>query len=65
MRVNARESRWVDLQFIDDSTDSSDSGLTVIALDDIPANELCEVVVAVGEPEVRKALYNRVKSKKI
>ena len=51
------------MQLIDDSKNSSDSGLTVIALDDIPANELCEVVVAVGEPEVRKALYNRVKSK--
>ena len=35
MRVNARESRWVDLQFIDDSKDSSDIGLTVIALDDM------------------------------
>ena len=65
MRINARESRWADFQFIDDQKDSSDSGVSVIALDDIPANELCEVVVAVGEPEVRKALYNRVKSKKL
>jgi len=65
LRINAREFRWNDFYFIDDTENSSDSELTVVALDDIPANELCEVIVAVGEPEVRKALYNRVKSKNL
>lgn len=65
MRINAFEHRWADFQFIDDRKNSSDNGISVIALEDIPATEICEVVVAVGEPEARKNLYHRVKNKNL
>ena len=70
LRINVKESRWDEIVFIDDSSGMGDSAylgkLFTLnrVLNEFNTNSV-EVIIANGEPEIRKKLYSKVKSKNL
>ena len=70
LRINAKESRWDEIVFIDDSPGMGDSAylgrlFTMNSvLKEINTNTV-EVIIANGEPAIRKQIFLKVKSNKL
>lgn len=63
--MNRRKHRWDEIVFIDDDKDNlKNIGKKIYMLSELDPGDL-EVVIAVGNPNVREILYNRVKEKGI
>jgi len=63
-QINAVSSRWENIIFIDDYvTEPSKNGIKILTFSEIInsySKEEIEISIAVGEPEIRKTLYEKV-----
>lgn len=61
-RINAKESCWSDISFIDDIREENQlNGIKIYKFKEILSLKNVECIVAVGEPESREKLYNKLK----
>ena len=62
IRINNKNQRWSEIAFIDDiRPDSELDGVKVLKFSDILQFENTECIVAVGEPNSREKLYQKLK----
>lgn len=61
-RINAKEKKWSEIAFIDDIRPENNlNGARVYKFDEVLSLKDTECIVAVGEPDSREILYNRLK----
>ncbi len=61
-RINKKEKRWSEISFIDDIRGENNlNGIKVFKFEEIFSLKDTECIVAVGEPDSREKLYNRLK----
>ena len=70
LRINKKDSRWDEIFFVDDNPniDNAYNNSRLFSMDNMLEefdHSTIEIIISIGEPVIRKKLYNRIKSNKI